>query len=210
MPTIESARALYAGADPIHDFEHVLRVYRMVERLAAAEGADLEIVRAAALLHDVDKAAPDEDRSQHHLASAEFARELLAKEGWPQDRIEAVLHCIRAHRFRDTREPPATIEAQCLFDADKLDVLGAIGVARTIGYAALAGEPAYAEPSEQFMASGEKEPSEPHSSYHEYLFKLSNVKDRLQTETAQALAEERHQAMADFYARLQAEVRGEK
>lgn len=209
MPTTASARPLYAGADPIHDFDHVLRVYHMAERLAAAEGADVEIVRAAALLHDAQKAAPDGDRSQHHRASAELAREILTAEGWSSDRIEAVLHCIRAHRFRDTTEPPATIEAKCLFDADKLDVLGAIGVARTVGYAAIAGEPAYAEPSARFMATGEKEPGEPHSSYHEYLFKLSKVKDRLHTAAARAIAAERHRAMAEFYERLRAEMRGE-
>ena len=54
MPTIEQARAWYTDSDPVHDFDHVLRVYRLAERLAEAEGADLTIVRAAALLHDAE------------------------------------------------------------------------------------------------------------------------------------------------------------
>ena len=84
-----------------------------------------------------------------------------------------------------------------------------LGVARTIGYAAIAGQPSYAEPSDQFLSTGEKEEGEPHSSYHEFLFKLSKVKDRLYTESAKGLAEQRHQFIVDFYKQLIAEQRGE-
>ncbi len=212
MPTIEQARAWYTQADPVHDFDHVLRVYRMAERLARAEGGDLEIVRAAALLHDAQGSAPGgavEERANHHHSSAEFAAAVLRAEGWPAARIAAVQHCIRAHRFRDNSEPPATLEARILFDADKLDVIGAIGAARTIAYAVLDGQPVYAQPSQRFLRTGEKEPGEPHSSYHEYLFKLSKIKDRLFTPTARALAAERDAYLAEFYRRLGAEMQGE-
>ena len=213
MPTIDQARAWYAGADPVHDFEHVLRVYRMAEKLALAEGADLEIVRAAALLHDAQGSAPGGDqaeRAHHHHTSAEFAAEVLAGEGWSDEKIAAVQHCIRAHRFRDRSEPPRTLEACILFDADKLDVLGAIGAARTIAYAVLDGQPVYSEPSAKFLQSGEKEPGEPHSSYHEYIFKLSKIKERLFTPTARRLAETRHAYLTEFYAELSAEIAGER
>jgi len=210
MPSIDRARAWYVDADPIHAFDHVLRVLALAERIGQAEGADLEILRAAVLLHDVSSSFPAGGRTGHHRSSAEFAREVLQQESWPQDRIAAVMHCIRAHRFRDRSEPPATLEAQILFEADKLDVLGAIGAARTIGYAALDGQPAYAEPSERFRATGEEEPGEPHSAYHEFLFKLSRVKDLMQTPTAKALAESRHAYLAEFFERLEAEVRGEQ
>jgi uncharacterized protein len=212
MPTIQEARAWYSQADPVHNFDHVMRVYAMAERLAQAEGADLEIVRAAALLHDAQGSAPGgegQQRATHHHSSAEFAAQVLQAEGWPAARIAAVQHAIRAHRFRDQTEPPQTLEARVLFDADKLDVLGAIGAARTIAYAVLDGQPVYAEPSVHFRQTGEKEPGEPHSSYHEFIFKLSKVKDRLFTPTARAIAVERHQYLVDFYRRLQAEERGE-
>jgi uncharacterized protein len=203
MPTIEQARLWYASSDAVHDFAHVLRVYRMAERLAEAEHADLEIVRAAALLHDAEGTMPGaESRTNHHHASAEFAAEILRREGWDPERIAAVQHCIRAHRYRDRSEPPRTIEAKVLFDADKLDVLGAIGVARVVAYATLAGQPWYAEPSEQFRQTGQEEPGEPHSSYHEHLFKLRKVRERMFTETARLIAAERLRYLDEYFERL--------
>ncbi len=209
MLTIEEARRYYAEADPVHDFDHILRVLALVERVGQAENADLEILRAATLLHDASGATPGESaRREHHLASAEIARTVLLAEGWPPDRVEAVLHCIRAHRFRST-EAPQSLEAKILFDCDKLDVLGAIGVARTVAYAALAGEPLTGEPSEKFKTTRQKEPGEPHTPYHEFLFKLSRIKDRLHLASTRALAQERHRYLADYFDRLAAEVRGE-
>lgn len=213
LVTIDEAREWYTDADPVHDFDHVLRVYRLAERIGEKESADLKIIRAAALLHDSVGSAPGTEgnaRAEHHIASAEFAREILSSKAWPEEMIQAVQHCIRAHRFRGKEDKPQTIEAKVLFDADKLDVLGAIGAARTIAYAALDGEPAYAEPSEQFIQTGIKQPDESHSSYHEFLFKLQNVKSRMFTKTGKALAEARHTYLVQFYEQLQAEVRGER
>lgn len=211
--SIEEARGWYQHADPVHDFDHVLRVYRIAEHLAEAEGADLTIVRTAALLHDARGSAPGETgnaRAEHHVTSAEFAVKILSEKGWPEDQIDAVRHCILAHRFRGGENEPQTLEAKVLFDADKLDVLGAIGAARTIAYAALDGQPSYAEPSAKFLQTGEKEPGEPHSSYHEFLFKLRKVKNRMFTKSGKAMAQARHAFLVNFYAQLQAEVRGER
>jgi len=210
MPTIEQARAWYADSDPVHDFDHVLRVYRMAERLAESEGADLTIVRAAALLHDAEGATPGhESRADHHHASAEFAAQVLAAEGWDEERIAAVQHCIRAHRFRGT-EAPQTIEAEVLFDADKLDVLGAIGAARAIGYATLAGTPWYEQPSHQFLEIGKEVEGEAHSAYHEHLFKLRKIPNRMHTVTARTIAEERLRYLDEFFERLIDEWNGKR
>jgi len=225
MVTLESARPWYPASDPVHGFDHVLRVYRLAERLAEAEGADLEIVRAAALLHDAHSDQPSADSNQpwsdrpggainnqqsainnqrlsHHHASADFAALVLHAEGWDKARIAAVQHCIRAHRFRDRQEPPESLEARVLFDADKLDAIGAVGVARAIGYAFQAGQPAYAPPSAHFLATGELSPGEAHSAYHEYLFKLRHIQERLYTPSGRLLAEERHRLMVEFFERL--------
>ncbi len=211
--TVEEAQSWYEEADEVHSFEHVLRVKVMAERIGKAEGADLEIIEAAAYLHDSRGASPAEggkERKEHHIASAEFAGEVLSSKGWSQERIEAVQHCIRAHRYRHNGERPETLEAQCLFDADKLDVLGAVGAARTIAYAVLAGQPVLSEPSQQFLETGIKETGEPHSSYHEYLFKLRKVKNQLFTRTGRAIAEERNAFLTEFYDRLLAEYKGER
>jgi uncharacterized protein len=211
MPAVEEARQWYSDADPVHGFDHVLRVYRLAEHLARLEGADAQIVLAAVLLHDAQggSAGQAADRLEHQHASAQCAEQVLKAEGWPEQRIAAVQHCIRAHRFRDEREQPATLEAQVLFDADKLDAIGAIGVARAVAYAALAGQPAYASPSACFLQSGELAPGEAHSAYHEYLFKLAKLKDRLYTSTARAIAAERHAYMAEFFERLGKEILGQ-
>ncbi len=211
--SIEEAKQWYASDDPVHDFDHVLRVYRLAERLAESEGADLEIVRAAALLHDSVGSAPgaaDNSRAEHHLASAVFAGHVLRDKNWPTQRIEEVQHCIRTHRFRSQEEKPESLEAKVLFDADKLDVLGAIGVARTIAYGALEGQPIYTDPSDSFIQTGVREPGEAYSSYHEFLFKLCKVKSRLFTQSGQKLAENRHKTMVEFYQELIAEVHGER
>ncbi len=213
MLTIEEARLWYP-ADPVHGFDHVQRVYRLAERLALAEGADIEIVRAAVLLHDAQgemnsAAAPDlENRPNHHLQSADFARQVLESEGWAGERIQAVQHCIRSHRFRNPAEQPRTLEAKVLFDADKLDAIGAVGVARAVAYAAARGLPAYSLPSERFLASGEKEPGEPHSAYHEFVYKLHKLHDRLFTASGRAIAAERHAFMVEYFSRLELETQG--
>lgn len=210
MPTIEQARQWYPEDDPVHGFDHVLRVYFMVERLAQAEGADLEVVRAAALMHDAGESETGKPalRQNHHHASADFAAQVLGAEGWPEERISAVQHCIRAHRFRDNAEQPQTLEAQVLFDADKLDAIGAIGAARAVAYAVCSRQPIYAPPSEAFLRSGETQPGEPHSAYHEFCFKLVKLKDRLFTPTARIIAEQRHQQMVAFFERLADEAWG--
>ncbi len=210
MLTLQQARKWYTSTDGVHDFDHVQRVFHMATRIAQAENADLEIVQMAALLHDVaDSEAGTAARENHHIASAEFAAGVLAGEGWPPERIAAVQHCIRAHRFRAKDERPETLEARILFDADKLDVLGAVGVARTVGYAVQAGQPVYAQPSQQFIQTGRKEPGEPHSAYHEYLFKLVRIKDLLFTDTARQIAEERSRYLDEYFMRLIAETEGQ-
>ena len=181
MPTLEMARIWYSDSDPVHGFDHIERVTAMAEKIALSEGADLEIVRAAALLHDAEgsQATDKAKRKLHHHASAEFAGEILLAENWDAQRIAAVQHCIRAHRFRDETEPPQTLEAQVIFDADKLDAIGAIGLARLIAFVSQTGQPLYAIPSQQFVETGKKETGEIHSAYHEYLFKLGKLKDRM-------------------------------
>jgi uncharacterized protein len=201
--TIEQARELYQGADAVHDFDHVLRVLALAERLARLEGADLGIVRTAALLHDVARGRGDRLVADHAQAGAEMARELLV--GHPPDRVDSVAHAIAAHRFR-TGPAPRTLEAQVLHDADKLDAIGAIGVARAFAFGGFEGQRLWAEVPPGYEESPETRGE--HTPVHEYQMKLVRIKERLVTGSAQRLAEERHAFMVAYFERLEREVRG--
>jgi len=211
MPGIEKVREWYIANETAHDFTHIERVLRLAERIGRSEGADMEIVRTAALLHDV-KRDPIGVKSLrgHHLQSADFAGEVLRAEGWEEERIQSVQHAIRSHRFRETGEAPETLEAKVIFDADKLDAIGAVGVARAIAHSASHNLPFYFEPSEHFLQTGEVLPGEVHSAYHEYFFKLVKLKDCLYTLTAQSIAAERHSFMEVYFQQLAAEVKAQK
>lgn len=200
MISIDQARLLYDGAEAAHAFDHVLRVLALAERIAQAEGADLAIVRTATLLHDIARHEPD-----HHLRGAERARELLA--GWPPEQVDAICHAIEAHRFRKG-PAPATLEAACLHDADKLDAIGAIGVARAVAYSASHGHRLWSQPLDQIDAGQPAPAGIDYTPSHEFVYKLAQLQDRLLTLTARQVAGERHRVMAEFFHRLDAEVTG--
>ena len=200
MIGVEQARALYAAGDAAHDFDHVLRVTTLAVHIAQAEGADVEIVRTAALLHDIGL---DNGRVGHEEVAAERAHEILA--GQPPEKVKAVAQAIRSHRFR-AGPPPQTLEARCLFDADKLDAIGAIGVARVFAFGGAAGQRLWAEVPEGY---DEHSASDRHTPVHEFAFKLSRLAGTLFTPTARAIAARRHQFMVAYFARLEQEVKGE-
>lgn len=206
--TIDEARTLYLGAESGHDFDHVLRVLALAERLARAEGADLAIVHAAALLHDIARADEDETRGDDHAQmAAERALKLLLERGVSPDQAQAVAHAIAAHRFRSTLAPQ-TLEAKILFDADKLDSIGAIGIARAYAISGVLNQRLWGPITENTQATRNQHNSE-HTAVAEFGVKLSKVKDRLFTASARAIAEERHRFMVEYFRRLDREVKGE-
>lgn len=208
MISIQEAKTFYDGADSGHDFDHILRVLAMAEKIAKAEGADLEVVRAAALLHDIARA--DEDRGapiDHAEASAMQAEALLLNRGASQEFADRVAAAIRAHRFRGDAQP-ASLEGQVLFDADKLDSIGAIGVARAYSIAGSLNQRLYAEADGNAVATRNQHNSE-HTPVAEYRIKLSKLHERFHTPTARAIAGARHKFMQEFFERLAGEVHGE-
>jgi uncharacterized protein len=199
----DEARELYRAGDAAHDFDHVLRVVAMASLLARAEGADEEVVSLAALLHDVPCEA---ERGDHHLAAADFAARLLTERGMQPERVANVAHCIRAHRYRDRSEPPRTLEAMCLYDADKLDSMGAIGVARTFAFAGVHGNRLWTESVDVIRDNDRLPAGADYTPVHEFVFKLSRLQATLHTETGKRLGEQRHQRMAAFFAELDREM----
>ena len=198
MLTINEARTLYSQVeDTTHDFDHVQRVYRLAERIGQEEGADMAVLRTACLLHDIARADQDAGRIKNHAAEgAVRVREVL--DGQPPEFVEAVAQAVATHSFRDGNAVPESLEARILFDADKLDAIGAIGVARAFTFGCRRGRRLWAPLS-----------SDEHTAYTEYDVKLRQIKDRLFTPAARAIAQERHTFMTEFFDRLAQEVNGE-
>lgn len=207
--SIDDARQLYEAGGGGHDFDHVLRVLALAERIARAEDADLTVVRTAALLHDV---AESVDRQAHHLLGAQRARTLLADQ--PAAFIDAVAHAIEAHRFRHDPQPQ-TLEAKVLSDADKLDSIGAIGIGRAFAYSGAVGTALWRQTVSEIRTQdtdarrGPQELGEGYTPSHEYVYKLDVIPRRLYTDMARQIAEERRRVMAEFFARLDREALGE-
>lgn len=200
------AHMLFHMKDAAHDKEHVYRVLYTALDIASAEpGADKDILTAAALLHDIGRQAQFENPILcHGSEGSRMAYAFLLNLGWEEDRAAHVRDCVLTHRFRTDRRP-ATLEAKILFDADKLDVTGAIGVARTLMYGGGIGQALY-----QLDDAGRilTAPDTPPSFFREYNYKLRATADTLYTPRAKALAQGRRAASDAFYKALLAEVSG--
>ena len=190
-----------------HDWDHTLRVRNNALLLARAEGADLEITEIAALLHDI--ARPQESSTRggvdHAVLGAEEVLTILPELGLTDPRkIERISACIRHHRFRrrEGSAEPETIEEKVLFDADKLDSLGAIGVARAIHFAGHIGARVH---NTQEEALGSESYSHEDSAYREYLVKLRHLPERMLTETGRKIALSREGFMKQFFEELNSE-----
>ncbi len=201
------ARALYVTGDAAHDFDHVLRVTRLALHLATAEGADQIVVQQAALLHDVPTAVHGATRQAHHFAAAEYAQAVLQARGMDPKRLANVVHCIEAHRFRDQSVQPQTLEAQCLYDADKLDSIGAIGVARAFAFAGSHNNRLWTTAYEEIAQATVKPTGADYTPVHEFVYKLDRLYATLYTATAKRIGAERHVFMQKFYEQLDVEMR---
>jgi uncharacterized protein len=200
------AEAHFANAPGSHDWSHTERVRRLCQHIGAREGADLEIVEIAALLHDIGRDAQDRARGRvcHAEVGSRRARRLLTEVGLDAQRIERVLHCIESHRFRG-QQRPQTKEAQVLFDADKLDSIGAVGIGRAFLFAGEVGAKVHNGGIDlQQTHSYSKEDT----AYREFSVKLRRVKDHMLTAEGRRIAVGRHRFMERFFQRLQEEVEG--
>ena len=191
--------------DSAHDKEHVYRVlYNALEIARGEVGVDQDVLIAACLLHDIGRRDQLADPTLCHAAvGAEKAVSFLTEQGFSQEFAEKVRHCIATHRFRKNMQPES-LEAKILFDADKLDVTGALGIARTLMYKGNLAEPIYhVLPNGEISdGTGDSDPS----FFREYKFKLEKLYDRFYTATGAALAKERREIAAAFYESLYREV----
>ncbi|NMA11325.1 putative hydrolase [Methanoculleus chikugoensis] len=169
-----------------HGFDHTLRVVRLCERIGAREGADMAILIPAALFHDIARPLEEEKGVPHEEEGARMAESYLRSVRYPEECIPGIVHAIRAHRY-SSGIAPGTLEARVLSDADNLDAMGAVGIART------------------FMQSGEqgRDIADATGHFHD---KLLNLRDRMYTETARKIAEERHAFLVAFLDALDDEM----
>lgn len=192
-------------SDSAHDAEHVYRVLANAMVIAAGEReVNMDVLICACLLHDIGRPDQLSDPALCHAqVGAEKAYQYLLEHGYAADFAEHVRSCIRTHRFRKAM-PPESIEAKILFDADKLDVVGAIGVARTLMYKGTVDAPLYTRGNNGRISDG-REDTTP-SFFQEYCFKLEKLYDRFYTETGKHLAMQRREAAIGFYESLYREV----
>jgi uncharacterized protein len=178
----------------------------MCIRIGVKENADLEILKFAAILHDIGRKDQDESNGKicHAERSAVLAKELLEKGNIDEEKINKVIHCIETHRFRGNKIPVSK-EAKILSDADKLDSIGAIGVGRAFLFAGEVGAKLHNRDSVL-------EETQPYTvedtAYREFMIKLSKIKDRMLTQEGKRLAEERHKFMTEFFDRMNKEIDG--
>ena len=193
------------AGDSAHDAEHVYRVLANAMVIAAGEReVNMDVLICACLLHDIGRPDQLSDPALCHAqVGAEKAYQYLLEHGHAADFAEHVRSCIRTHRFRKAM-PPESIEAKILFDADKLDVVGAIGVARTLMYKGTVDSPLYTRRNNGRISDG-REDTTP-SFFQEYCFKLEKLYDRFYTETGKHLAIQRREAAIGFYESLYREV----
>lgn len=189
-----------------HNWEHTERVYNLALKIAKKEKADLEIVKYAAILHDIARAEEDKKNGKicHAEKGAKKALKLLKKCKFHPDKIKKIVHCIESHRFRGNKKP-ATKEAKVLFDADKLDAIGAVGIGRAFLFAGEVGAKLH---NRGVNIKKTKPYTEEDTAYREYMVKLRKIKNKMQTKTGRKIAVKRHKFMVDFFNRLNKEVKG--
>jgi len=203
-----------------HDLAHVWRVFRLCQRLAEGEkGVDITVLKLASLLHDIARVREDGDdtgMTDHAQLGALMADPILRDAGYAEQTIRHVCLCVAAHRFRGTTVP-ATVEAQLLFDADKLDSLGAVGIARAYMLAARYGEAIYSdEDPDEYVArnhvggepSGRIKTLSDHTPNLEFEIAFKRIPDRLFTPQARAIAIDRLAVMQEYFDQLRLELDG--
>jgi uncharacterized protein len=193
-----------AGTDGSHDNSHLLRVWQNARAIAESEpDCDRVVLVAAVLLHDcvaVEKNSPDRPRASR--LAADRARQIVAALGWTSDRIARMGHAIEAHSY-SAGIPPETIEAKILQDADRLDAIGAIGVARCFYVAGRIGSALY---SPDDPAAITRPLADQAFALDHFGAKLFKVADHFQTATGRRMAAARARTMDAFYAAFLAEI----
>lgn len=202
------------AGDASHDYDHIVRVTALAETIQKREGGDLPTIWAAVAFHDIGQERERRSGGDHALIGADMAGNLLTHTLFPQEKIPAVQQAIREHRMTGG-STPHTLEGRILYDADKIDCLGAIGIARLYCITGRYNQKIYTPVPEDLI-----EPVDPlvvrqlrrqanYSPSIEFQLLFGNLPARMATDSGKDLAQERYIYMAKFFQRLRLEVEGE-
>lgn len=193
--------------DSAHDKDHIYRVlYTAMDIAQTEQNVDYGVLICACLLHDIGRKEQYENPSLcHAMVGGDKAYQFLIDNNFKIDFAEKVKNCIQTHRYRQNN-PPQTIEAKILFDADKIDVTGALGIARTLFYKGIVGEPLYSLLPNGEVSDGtnDKKPS----FFQEYKYKLEKLYNNFYTKRGNKIAKERQKTAVSFYNSMLNEVKG--
>ena len=202
------------SGDAAHDYDHLVRVIALADKIQASEGGDLPTIWAAVALHDIGQERERRQGSDHALIGAELAAELLKDTPFPQQSIPGVQQAIREHRITGGITPQ-TLEGRILYDADKIDCLGAIGIGRLYCITGRYNQKVYApipddivEPIDLSMIRHLRRRPD-YSPSIEFQLLFTDLPDHMATNTGRELALERFAFMQEFFSRLRQEVEGE-
>lgn len=200
--------------DAAHDFDHLVRVMALADTIAAREGGDMPVIWAAVALHDIGQPRELRHGGDHAIIGAAMVAELLQDTLFPQATIPAVQQAIREHRMTGG-VLPHTLEGRILYDADKIDCLGAIGIGRLYMITGRYNQKVYTPVPVEIEA-----PVDParvrllrrrpdYSPSIEFQLLFDSLPDRMATTTGRELAHERYAFMEEFFCRLRKEVEGD-
>jgi uncharacterized protein len=203
---LEEARPLYEDADPAHDISHVQRVCKNARLIGEQEGADMQVLLLSAILHDAGQRSKSADNS-HPGANAdnlETAENFLVSMGIPEEVREKVLYAVDVHRFSKGIMPD-TLEAKILQDADRLDAMGAIGIARVFLTGGSLNRELY-NSVDPFCK--DREPDDKRWNLDHFYSKLLKLEQGMHTRTARKTARKRSAVMKRYLSDLQKEIEG--
>jgi len=183
-----------------HGFDHTERVYNLAVKIATKEKADMSIIKAAALLHDIGRSLEYENKELCHAEeSAKMAPKILKSINFPKQKVLATIHCILVHRYSKGLKPE-TKEAKIIQDADRLDCLGTLGIARVFTRGGEKNRQAYDPNNKQ----------SPKTSIGHFYQKILILKPKtFHTKTAQEMAKKRYEYTEEFVQRFEKEWSGQ-
>ncbi len=204
--TIRFAKDRMKGLAPSHGWDHVERVMELANKIAEVENADHFIIILSAILHDIARKEGDKNKGMtcHAELGGEIAKVFLLEQNVDEESVNKIAQCIKSHRYRNSHVPES-IEAKIIYDADKLDSIGAVGLGRAFLFAGEVGAKLHNPDAD---ISKTKAFTIEDTAYREFTVKLQHVKDNMLTNEGKKLAKSRHEFMVKFFSRLDGEISG--